>query len=229
MARYAISDIHGCAATFAAALAHIRLVPEDDLYLLGDYIDRGPDSGGVIDQILKLKAEGYRVHCLRGNHEQMYLNEYAEACRDASVTNIPKETVTSFGVDDIRDTPGEYLYFMQHLPYYLLLPDYVLVHAGLNFRVADPLQQQETMLWIRYWYEDINRTWLGDRIIVHGHTPVPRRVIDNSTRELALYPAINIDAGCPYQSSGFGHLCVLDLDQRSCYFQPRIDKVDQNR
>ena len=75
MRRFAISDIHGCIKTFKTLVDRIEFSKEDTLYLLGDYIDRGPDSKGVIDHIWKIQEEGYRVHCLRGNHEQMLLEE----------------------------------------------------------------------------------------------------------------------------------------------------------
>ena len=70
MHRFAISDIHGCAKTFEALLDRIALSTQGELYLLGDYLDRGPDSKGVLDLIFRLQREGYAVHCLRGNHEQ---------------------------------------------------------------------------------------------------------------------------------------------------------------
>ncbi|MFT5168289.1 MAG: serine/threonine protein phosphatase 1, partial [Saprospiraceae bacterium] len=64
MKQYAISDIHGCAKTFKALLEQISFSKEDVLYLLGDYVDRGPDSKGVIDHIWQLQSEGYTVFCL---------------------------------------------------------------------------------------------------------------------------------------------------------------------
>ncbi|MEM9260991.1 MAG: metallophosphoesterase, partial [Bacteroidota bacterium] len=73
MPRYAISDIHGCAATFRTALKTIAFSQKDELFLLGDYIDRGPDSMGVLEHIWTLQATGYEVTCLRGNHEQMLI------------------------------------------------------------------------------------------------------------------------------------------------------------
>jgi len=74
MKKYVISDIHGCAKTFKALVDRISFSREDELYLLGDYIDRGPDSKGVIDHIWDLLETGYTVHCLTGNHEQMFLH-----------------------------------------------------------------------------------------------------------------------------------------------------------
>ncbi|MEO0876095.1 MAG: metallophosphoesterase, partial [Bacteroidota bacterium] len=66
MRKFAISDIHGCLKTFEALLDQIQFTTQDELYLLGDYIDRGPDSKGVIDLIWKMQADGYQVKCLRG-------------------------------------------------------------------------------------------------------------------------------------------------------------------
>ena len=66
MRKFAISDIHGCLKSFEALLDKIQLSTSDELYILGDYIDRGPDSKGVIDYIWKLEQEGYAVKCLRG-------------------------------------------------------------------------------------------------------------------------------------------------------------------
>jgi serine/threonine protein phosphatase 1 len=67
----AISDIHGNNKTFLDLLDKIALTKDDELYLLGDYIDRGPDSKGVIDTIWKLMDDNYRVFCIKGNHEEM--------------------------------------------------------------------------------------------------------------------------------------------------------------
>ena len=74
MKQYAIGDIHGCSKTFKELLDKIGLIEGDELYLLGDYIDRGPDSKGVIDTIFELREKGFKVICLRGNHESMLLD-----------------------------------------------------------------------------------------------------------------------------------------------------------
>ncbi len=69
MRKLAIGDIHGCNKTFKALLDQINLSKDDELTLLGDYIDRGPDSKGVIDTIINLQSSGYQVRALRGNHD----------------------------------------------------------------------------------------------------------------------------------------------------------------
>ena len=74
MRKSAFSDIHGCNRTFSALLDQVAPDTGDELYFLGDYIDRGPDTKGVIDRIWGLEQEGLTVHCLLGNHEQMLMN-----------------------------------------------------------------------------------------------------------------------------------------------------------
>jgi predicted MPP superfamily phosphohydrolase len=74
--RFAIGDIHGCNLTLQALVKEqLQLTKQDQLFLLGDYVNRGPDSMGVLNFIMGLQAEGYQVFALRGNHEQMLLDK----------------------------------------------------------------------------------------------------------------------------------------------------------
>lgn len=223
MRRFAITDIHGCAKTFEALLNRITFSKEDVLYLLGDYIDRGPDSRGVIDHIWELQEDGYEVHCLRGNHEQMLLDEIND---DEIWYNGEKATLKSFEVKANQDIPKPYIEWMEELPFFFELKDYILVHAGLNFRTKFPLDEPTEMIWIRNWYDDINKKWLGNRIIVHGHTPIRQLVIKRSISELDEIPAIDIDAGCVFESFGLGNLCALNLDTKELTFHANIDGID---
>lgn len=227
MKKYAISDIHGCAKTFKALLDRISFSPEDELYLLGDYIDRGPDSKGVIDHIWALQETGHTVHCLCGNHEQMFLHAI-DARDELSGINESRgytETIASFGTLDIDKIPKFYIEWMRGLDFYLEVNQYILVHAGLDFSAQNPFKNKGEMIWIRYWYEEIDREWLGDRIIVHGHTPIQQSEIKNSIDQIAEIPAINIDNGCPFTSDGLGHLCAFELETQKFTFQANIDKV----
>ena len=74
--RFAIADIHGCAQTFNQLLEKLELEKQDQVYLLGDYIDRGPDSKGVLDAIMNLIAAGYSIRPLLGNHEKLFINAF---------------------------------------------------------------------------------------------------------------------------------------------------------
>jgi len=221
--RYAISDIHGCANTFRHLVNEvIQLKSTDELFLLGDYIDRGADSKGVIDFIQELQKSGIQVRTLSGNHEAMML----DAREDPEyfnhwMLNGGKQTLASFGVKSIRDIPQSYWLFLLHLEYYIELEDYLLVHAGFNFKAEDPFTDTHSMLWIRNF--PVDKEFLGNRKIVHGHTPTPMQKIAQSVKSKAQ--VINIDGGCVYTSrmSGLGYLTALNLDTLEFYSVPNQD------
>lgn len=225
MRRFAISDIHGCAKTFKALLNRISFSKEDVLYLLGDYIDRGPDSRGVIDHIWALQKEGYQVHCLRGNHEQMLLDDLD---KEGVWYKGNRATLDSFQVKANQEIPKLYIEWMESLAFYFEVEDYILVHAGLNFSSKFPLKDPIEMMWIRHWYEDIDKEWLGNRIIVHGHTPTRQLEIKRSIGELEEIPALDIDAGCVFESFGLGHLCALNLETKALIFQANVEAVEMS-
>ena len=137
MRKFAISDIHGCLKSFEALLDKIQLSTSDELYILGDYIDRGPDSKGVIDYIWKLERDGYAVKCLRGNHEQMLLNILDEASHPYDPGD--EQLLDSFGVNHAMRIPEKYIEWCRQLPYFFEVDEYLLVHAGFDFNGPDPL------------------------------------------------------------------------------------------
>lgn len=241
MRKIAISDIHGCAETFRALLEQqVQLSPHDELYLLGDYVDRGPDSKGVLDHILQLKQAGYQVHCLKGNHEEMMYNA-AHDPREVEMWlyNGGKETLLSFGLDSPDQLPATYLDFIQAMDFYHEVDKFILVHAGLNFtgpettdregdgflwRLHNPLTDRESMLWIRWWYDHINWDWLRDRMIIHGHTPIETDDISEMFLALNEDRVLDIDNGCfAKYREGLGQLCAFDMTHRRLYFQENID------
>lgn len=226
MRKFAISDIHGCNTTFQALLDKIAFSTSDELYLLGDYVDRGPESKEVIDHILHLQKEAYTVRCLWGNHEQMMQKALAEDATEGEMhhwlLNGGLETMNSFtAAYPEGDIPDHYQLFFNQLHDYLEVDNYILVHAGLNFRHTDPLTDRESMLWVRQWYDNIRHDWLQGRIIVHGHTPVGKPHIEAQN----FGPAINIDAGCVYKSTGKGYLCALDMTNQQFHWQPNVENV----
>ncbi|MFK8161249.1 MAG: metallophosphoesterase family protein [Lewinella sp.] len=223
MRQFAISDIHGHLATFKALLTRLEFSKEDELFLLGDFIDRGPDSKGVIDHVKGLMAEGYKVHSLRGNHEQMAIDAPTDfSTRTAWLRYGGIQTCTSFGTRDFT-VPDDYLNWMSALPFYLETEGYLFIHAGIDTFKSNPLDDWESMLWARHWTKKINRKWLGDRIIVHGHTPTPYQEIQQSIHALKHLPVLNIDAGCfAVETSGMGFLCALELGSNALTFQENV-------
>ncbi len=228
MRNIAISDIHGCNKTFHQLLDNIKYSSTDQLFLLGDYIDRGPDSKGVLDTIMDLQEKGHRVHCLKGNHEQMLQNAIGSNDYQLSYGwqfHGGKQTLASFGVSSEKQIPDKYLTFMADLEYYIENDDFILVHAGLNFTSnEDPLTLEHSMLWIRDWYDDLDIDWLGERKIIHGHTPTPFIEIEKNFNDIRFSRVLDIDAGCCFDTrQGLGKLCALDMTNMKLYHQQNIE------
>jgi serine/threonine protein phosphatase 1 len=219
--RFCIGDIHGCDKTFAALLNQLGLQKIDTLYLIGDYIDRGKNSKGVLDRILALIAAGYDLRPLRGNHEQLLL----DAVEDPLFVNIwygngGLGTLREFGVSQPSEIPRLYLDFLDSLPFKYLTDDFVLVHAGLDFRKSDPVTESSSfsVLWARDYRVDPDK--LAGRTLVTGHTVEPLFEIRKSLET----QHIKLDNGCfDKYEIGCGSLVAVKLDTRELIVQTNIE------
>jgi serine/threonine protein phosphatase 1 len=235
--QWVIPDIHGHIRTLRALIEElIRPTRYDEIYFLGDYIDRGPGSKEVIDYIRSLQKDEYSITALRGNHEQSFIDLFEQETHRKGFFHNPvynknrmawyafggKNTLKSFGVDDIRDIPPEYAKWMSDLDYFVMLDRFILVHAGLNFTLDDPLQDKHAMLWLREF--DINPGKIGNRKVVHGHVPVNMELIRLATSN-AYYKFIDLDNG-PYLAprEGFGNLVALELTSMEIVIQNNLDQ-----
>ncbi len=228
MRNIAISDIHGCNKTFKKLLENIKFSKKDQLYLLGDFIDRGPDSKGVFDTIFNLIDNGFNITCLRGNHEQMLIDAWDRS--DFQYTRRwlihgGSQTVESFNGASIHEIPPKYKAFIHELEYYKEVDNYILVHAGLNFDSnEDPLSLEHSMIWIREWHDQIDYDWLDGRTIIHGHTPIGSQKIKAMFENLDNALVLDIDSGtCFPQVKGWGEMCAFDMTNKKLYFQENID------
>lgn len=223
----AISDIHGCARTFSALLDQIGLNPSDHLVLGGDYVDRGPDTKGVVDQILSLQEQRFQLTCLKGNHEALMLEAMeTQAAFLHWQGSGGLETLQSFNISHPNDLAQEYLQFFKSLGIYYLTEGVAFAHAGFNFKEEDPLSDEVSMMWIRNWYGNLNREWLDDRIIIHGHTPIEKNRIEAQQELLDEFPVLDIDCGCVYDREGMHHLCAYDLtNQKLTFLKNQEDRL----
>lgn len=219
MPSYVIPDIHGCYRTFRYMLEDkIGITKNDFIYLLGDYIDRGPDSKKVFDYILTLQFDNYKIIPLLGNHEDMLLKSVSNPnFTYLWEANGAKQTLDSFGVTSAIEIPPKYIYFMQQLPYYTEIDDlYFLVHAGLNFSLKNPLTDKESMLWTRVGNRNSQMT--GNKKIIHGHTPHTLEVIQRiwNTPGNTVLP---LDGGCVYKNvSGLGNLLAFEVGKNELLY-----------
>jgi serine/threonine protein phosphatase 1 len=221
MTRYAIGDIHGGSKTFRALLNGLNLQHGDLLYMLGDYIDRGPDSRGVLDMILQLMDEGFDVRPVRGNHEDMLLESVA-GTYDGWMEGWGRETLKSFGVTTPEELPSRYLTLLEQMPYIRLDENFIFVHAGLDMAADDPLTESTplAMVWGGNNPVVIARNKLRGRTLITGHKIRALPLIEVSLRTNHF----QLDNGAftnmqPY----FGNLVALDLETRALIIQPWLD------
>lgn len=215
-----ISDIHGCFLTFRELLNKVGFAKSDELYLLGDYIDRGTRSREVLDYIIELHRQGYKIKSLKGNHEEMVF----DSIELDDWTGGAEETLQSFGIKHFKELDKKYVKWLTALLPYLEKNEYIFVHAGLNFESDNPLKDKQSMSWIRNWYSRIDYDWLGKRKIIHGHTPKPKPEIEKMFTEFKNLKVMNIDNGCFMKDEkGFGNLCCLELNKMDLIFQQNID------
>ncbi len=220
--RFVIPDIHGCDRTLKALVEEVIVLGKDEeLYLLGDYIDRGPRSREVLQYVMQLIEEEYRIFPLRGNHEEMFLN----ACENRGeyrtwILNGGYATLDSFQVDDACEVPFSFHRFCNELPYYYLLDDYLLVHAGFNTDAEEPYADTQAMIWSRN--RAVSKEILGGRSMICGHTPQPLGEIEKMIRR--DNGLIVLDNGCFLSGrKGMGTLLALELNSRTLYKQQNID------
>lgn len=197
---YAVGDIHGRADLFAALIdaidaddrrrngaqtqAGTTLVPADTtIVLLGDLVDRGPDSATVL-ALAQDWQRARRVRILCGNHEEMLLESLANLdTLRVYLRHGGCETALSFGIDPdiyaaatfeqlqalmVSRIPGAMIEFMRSFEDQILIGDYLFVHAGIRPGVPRETQQRADLLWIREPFLSHNGN-LG-AVVVHGHT-----------------------------------------------------------
>lgn len=215
---FVFGDIHGCYLTFRTLFELCEIEKTDKVYLLGDYIDRGPSSKEVLDFIFELQDGGFQIFPLRGNHEQMLLDSFhsVEIQYLWQKNNGGNRTLKSFGVQNVAEIPSKYIDWLKDLRYYYDLRKFVIVHAGLNFHRDNPFEDKNAMIWTRDRYYD--KTKLNKKIII-GHTPTQLDKIQKSLNENIIF----LDGGCVYfDNPELGNLCALELSEMKLFSQEYI-------
>lgn len=164
-----IGDIHGCLESLKRLMDRVKWQPDQDrLIFLGDYIDRGPDSKGVIDFLLQLMRESENVQCLMGNHESMFLDFLSGVDMSTFLINGGEDTLRSYYFDGETVIPPEHIHFLKNLQILLELQDYCTVHAGLMPGLGIKDQSIDDMIWIREPF--IYSKYDFGKKIIFGHT-----------------------------------------------------------
>ena len=202
----AIGDVHGCLTALDTLLGFVRLRPTDQLVLLGDYVDRGPDSKGVFDRLIELRRAG-DVVCLRGNHEVMMLaarqgrDDYRfwVACGGAAAL---ESYAGPDGVATLDEIPEAHWHLIGRACVDWYETDtHIFVHANLD--PNKPLREQPSD-WLQW--QSLSPEWhrphLSGKTMVCGHTE------QRAGLPLRLPGAVCIDTW----AYGDGWLTCLDVD-----------------
>jgi serine/threonine protein phosphatase 1 len=198
MATIAVGDIHGNLQALVDVLGQLRreVQPDDTVVFVGDYIDRGPDSKGCIDAILRFRSEiDADVVTLMGNHEDWFLQTLRDHSRHSRLLAMEAfETIRSYSPDAVtvlrkaiaRDVaavyservplpyeaffecvPAEHIEFFENLRLYHQTVDCVCTHGGVNPRVDGVHQQlRRDLIWGSGTFPD---GYDGAEIVVYGH------------------------------------------------------------
>lgn len=170
-----ISDIHGELKLFDSLLEKVKYdADEDQLILLGDYVDRGLDSKGVLNRVSELKRNGAVV--LRGNHDEMMLNvvDGVSGALERWERNGALMTLQSYdsSKESVILSAGaefeKHISLIREMDYYYETKDYIFVHAGVSPDTPVQKTDPHTFLWIR---ELFYEKYSGDKTVIFGHTP----------------------------------------------------------
>lgn len=199
----AIGDIHGCRAALEALLDAVAPQPDDVLIVLGDMIDRGPDSRGVLQRLLSLRDECQLIPLL-GNHEEMLLTAGQNAVGGRQWRYWMEfggdATLASYG-GEIGMIPPEHISFVfQCVPYHET-ETHLFLHANYLPHLALPEQGEFELRWLSL-HEFLPGPHQSGKTAVVGHTA------QTSGEVLRLDHLICIDTFC----HGGGWLTALDVD-----------------
>ena len=183
MTIYAFGDVHGHCVELTELLGKIEPVAGDTVVFVGDYIDRGPDSKGVIELVRSYHPDGVKVVALKGNHEDMMVLVHEQPEKvDWWFMNGGRATIESYG----GTIPPSILEWADKLPISYEQDGYFFCHAGVDPDNELSNQTDEALLWIREKFLCSKKDFLA--CIVHGHTPAAEPEV--------LPNRINIDTGC---------------------------------
>lgn len=212
--RWVISDVHGQYNTLVNLLSMISPSSGDQIYFVGDLVDRGLGSRQVVKLI---REEGYST--LIGNHEQMMLESF-HINGEVSISNLHAWMVNGGDItfqsyQEDLEALWDDVNWMRKQPYFLDLEDIWLVHAGVNPSFSLEEQLPEDLCWVRDPFHAIEEPFFEEKLIVIGHT-ITFTFPNINPGELVKGPGwLGIDTGAYHPRSGW--LTAIDLNGWEVY------------
>lgn len=201
---WAIGDVHGCLLPLRKLIDELSPSQGDKLIFLGDYVDRGPDSKGVVDFLLDLSRQ---VECIfvRGNHEDMLLEVLDEGADPYLwLLNGAQATWRSYGNLELMRVEEAHLGFFRSTKLYHIETvgdrEFLFVHAGVRPGIPLERQREEDIIWIRE--EFISRKHGLPYTVVFGHTPFENVYFGPDK--------LGVDTGCVY-GGALSAVCLNNL------------------
>lgn len=202
----AVGDIHGSLAKLRELVERCEKFAAGaplTFVFLGDYVDRGPDSAGVVRYLMELQSRrGERLVALKGNHEAVVLDVCDGVCAaDLWLSQGGDATLRSYRAARAQDLPETVLRWFRSLPLSYDDGRRFFVHAGVNPQLPLEAQDERDLIWIREPFLSARRDY--GRLIVHGHTPLETGQPDLRANRL------NLDTGAvfggPLTAAVFAH------------------------
>lgn len=237
-----ISDIHGELEMFERLLNNVNYNPEhDQLILLGDYVDRGPNSKKVLDKVIKLKQQGALV--LKGNHEDMMIKALTtddeRSWKNWTNRNGGNKTLISYGFKDTEFTVLEedkfvkpvllseelesHLEFIQGLDHFIERDDFIFVHAGVHPTTPIAETDPYILMWIR---EEFHEGYTGEKTVIFGHTPT--KYLHKNDDNHSLYFGANRIIGIDGAAVFGGQLNCLELPSQELHTVKQSPSLSEN-
>ena len=209
--RIAVGDIHGHFCTFKALVEDkVKLTKNDQLFLLGDLIGRGDNGSLVLDYSIKLKAEGFQIYPIKGNHEEKLLMSYGCGFE------FFESYLDAYNMLDLLDGDlNQYLSYISQFDYCIAFDDIFLSHSGINEDNQSPSTDIRGMF-PNVDFSHIDWEILSQKRQVHGHTTISFSQLKNAIHN--NHRKISIDVGCT-SSTDSAWLIALDLDSMELYQQ----------
>ena len=215
MRTIAVGDIHGCAKALRSLLEALQPTPEDCIVFLGDYVDRGPDSKGVISQLLELRERCQTVFLL-GNHEIMFRGALRGLEPELWLDNGGRQTVTSYG-GRLDYVSRDHIEFLENCLPYFETDKHIFVHANLSEDLPLREQTEHTLFW-EHLSARIPGPHHSGKHVFCGHTPQPYGAVGSFGHLTCL------DTGCV----GGYWLTALDVDSREMWQVSREGHLKEN-